>query len=159
MVAQIDVFDKNLWSATRYSDVLNLDHRLVRQALQAVPSQQIGKREFWHIRDGMPAIFKRVFGIADGASESYKAPRDRLDHYRAERERIKLELEQRMVIPLAEAESAMGAVFKALALQLETLPAALERDYGLPADQVERLYQAMDAAREVLHTAAIGALE
>ncbi|MBK8897361.1 MAG: DUF1441 family protein [Candidatus Competibacteraceae bacterium] len=85
-------------------------------------------------------------------------PRDRLDHYRAERERLKLEAEQRLTLSATEVEAAVSKILKALAQQIETLPARLERDFGLTAAETARLYPAMDAARESLHAAAVEAL-
>jgi len=138
---------------------LRLDPKLVREALTDAPAQQLSSRSAWHVRDGMPAIFRRVFGIDDAPDALPKHPKDRLDHFRAERERLKLAAEQRAMIPLIEVESAISQLLKSLAQTLETLPAALERDYGLSAEETARLHAAMDAARDALHAAAIGGLD
>ncbi|MBK8897355.1 MAG: DUF1441 family protein [Candidatus Competibacteraceae bacterium] len=97
--------------------------------------------------------------VARGAIDPDRLPpKDRLDHYRAERERLKLEAEQRLTLSATEVEAAVSKILKALAQQIETLPARLERDFGLTAAETARLYPAMDAARESLHAAAVEAL-
>ena len=156
----VTTIDALLWTATRFSDVLKLDRRLVQQALETAPSHERGGRRVWHVRDGMPAIYRRVFGVTDPQSPDPAKlhPKDRLDHYRAERERLKLELEQKTVLAAAEVESAIAKVFKAIAQQFDVLPAALERDFALPPDQVTRLYDAMDTARESLYQTTLAAV-
>lgn len=151
-------FDDLFWTQTRYSDVLKLDRRVVAQALAAVSPREKSGKQVWHVRDGMPAIYRRVFGISDDANAIPTHPKDRLDHYKAERERLKLELEQKTILSAVEVETAIAKVFKAIAQQLDVLPAALERDFALPPDQVTRLHEAMDTAREALYKTAQAAM-
>lgn len=153
-------FDDLLWTQTRYSDVLKLDRRVVAQALAEIPAREKGGKQAWHVRDAMPAIYRRVFGIAapQCPDPAKLHPKVRLDHYRAERERLKLELEQKTLLAAVEVEAAIAKVFKAIAQQLDVLPAALERDFALPPDQVTRLYDAMDAAREALYQTTLAAI-
>lgn len=153
MEATVTAIDDLCWTATKFSDVFKIDRRVCQQALETVPYRMSGKRQLWHVRDGVPAIFRRVWGlsdVADAVNPAKMPPKDRLDHYRAERERIKLAQEVRVLIPAAEIESAVGEAFKALAQTLDTLPDTLERDAALPPESVMLVQRVIDTAREIL---------
>lgn len=145
-----------LWSATRYSDVLQMDRRVVAQALEKAPSTQRNGVRVWHIRDGMPAILKPEARRNDPANME---PKEALDYYRAQREKIRLAEDIRKVIPAADIEQTIGAAFKALSQTLESLPDALERDCGLPPVAVTAAQQAIDAMRETLYEALMATLD
>lgn len=145
-----------LWSATRYSDVLQIDRRVVAQALEKAPSTQHNGVRVWHLRDGMPAILRPDARKQDPATME---PKEALDYYRAQRERIKLAEDVRKMVLAAEVERVIGAAFKALAQSLDGLPDALERDCGLPPEAVTAAQIAMDAAREALYETLMTALE
>jgi hypothetical protein len=78
-------------------------------------------------------------------------PRERLDSYRAERERLKLELEQRQVIPQREVEALLTLACKRIMQMLMTLPDVLERDYALDPLLLQRVQCLVDSAREQLY--------
>lgn len=137
-----------LWTATRYSDVLKIDRRVVAQALEKAPSTQYNGDRVWHVRDGMPAIFKPDARKLD---PNNMEPKEALDYYRAQRERIKLAEDIRKMIPAADIERVIGEAFKSLAQSLDSLPDALERDCGLPPTAVTAAQIAVDAARELLY--------
>lgn len=144
--------DELLWTATRYSDVLRLDRRAVAQALETAPFQTRNGHRVWHLRDGMPAIFQRVGGGAKANDPDLLAPKDALDYYRAQREKIKLEIETGESIPSADVERMTANAFKSLAQSLESLPDDLERNCGLDPLTVNSLQRAVDDARERLYT-------
>lgn len=150
-VVPIDDF---YWTATKYSDVLKVDRRVCQQALETIPYKLISKRRVWHIRDGAPAIFKRLWGL-DSAKETTDltklAPKEKLDYFRAERERIKLAREVRALILSSEVEVAVSQAFKGLAQALDILPDTLERDAGLSADTVALVQRIIDKARDNLY--------
>ena len=79
-------------------------------------------------------------------------PKDRLDHYRAERERLKLEQETGSLIPAAEVESVTAEVMKTLAQTLDTLPDVLERDAGISGEAVQIVQRVIDSARESMYS-------
>lgn len=151
--------DDLLWTATRYSDVLQIDRRVVAQALETAPSQERNGVRVWHVRAAFAAIADRIGGAAKKQNPNDMEPKDQLDYYRAQREKIKLAEDIRMVIPAAEIESILGAAFKALAQTLDSLPDALERDCGLPPLAVTAVQQAVDGARNQLYDALMGALD
>ncbi len=143
--------DSLLWHATRYSDVLQLDRRVVAKALEAIPAQTRNGVRVWHVREGMRAIF--------GKDKQEMTPREQLDYYRAQREKLKLGEEIGKVIPAAEVERIASEAFKALALVLSTLPDALERGCALSPDAVARAQTIIDDARESLYVALVGAMK
>lgn len=148
--------DNLLWTATRYSDVLQMDRRVVAQALEKAPSTQHNGVRVWHVREGMPAIFK------PGASQrdpNQMEPKEALDYYRAQREKIKLAEDTRKMIPAADIEQTIGMAFKTLSQTLDALPDALERDCGLSPAAVTAAQQSIDVMRESLYEALMSALE
>jgi hypothetical protein len=146
--------DDLCWPTTRYSDVLRIDRRVCAQALETVPSMERNGARVWHIRDGMPAIFRRLHGLdaADGTADPKKLPpKDRLDHYRAERERIKLAQEVRILISAAEIEQESSLAFKMLAEGLDGIRTNLEHHCGLPHEAVSLVEQIIDKTRDQLY--------
>ena len=154
MEAIVTPIDDLWWTATKFSDVLKVDRRVCQQALETAPYRMMGKRQVWHVRDGMPAIFRRVYGV-EGAGEQVNPaklpPKDRLDHYKAERERIKLAQEVRVLIPAAEVEQVNGEVLKTVAQGLDVLPDTLERDAGLSPEAVMQVQRTIDRLRDQLY--------
>ena len=156
--ATVTAIDDLWWTATKFSDVFKVDRRVCQQALETAPYRLIGKRQVWHLRDGAPAIFRRAWGMdsaADQVNPAKLPPKDRLDHYKAERERIKLAQEVRVLIPASEMEAVIGEAFKALAQTLDTLPDHLERDAALPPESVMQVQRSLDAARERLYESVV----
>lgn len=116
------------------------------------PSVQRGEK-------GRPWIFdlKEVaawrFGVyergqPDGFDPGRMDPKDRLDYYRSERERLKMEQETGDLIPAVEVERVAAEVLKSIAQTLDTLPDVLERDAGISPDAVLVVQRVIDAARE-----------
>lgn len=153
-VASVASIDDPLWTATRLADTLALDMRLVRQALEPLPSRDLNGRRAWLLRDAAPAIFRWVWKLDRAESNpDLMSPKDRLDHYRAERERVKLAQETRTLLPAADVEQAISEMLKVLAQALSSLPDSLERECGLNAATVGALHRQIDAARETLFAA------
>jgi hypothetical protein len=152
--ALITPIDDLLWTATKFSDVLKVDRRVCQQALETAPYRMIGKRQVWHVRDGMPAIFRRIHGV-EGAGEQVNPaklpPKDRLDHYKAEMERIKLSEKLGLLVPLAAVERVDGETSKRLAQILGTLPETFEREFDLPPEVVVRFRAFIDSARDAVY--------
>lgn len=155
----VTAIDDLLWTATRYSDVLKLDRRVVAQALETAPSQERNGVRVWHVRDAFGAIADRVGGSAKKLNPNDMEPKDQLDYYRAQREKIKLAEDIRRMIPAADIEITLGAAFKSLSQTLDSLPDALERDCGLPPLAVTSVQNAIDAARNQLYDALMSALD
>lgn len=154
MVATATKIDDLCWTSTRFSAVFNLDRQLVAQALEAAPSMSINGQRVWHIRDAAPAIYKRVLGLSDEKNQlnpDKLHPKDRLDHYRAEREKIKFKQETREVILAAEVEREIGEAFKLLAQSLDSLRDTLEISCGLLPEAVSIVEHTIDSARDQIY--------
>lgn len=143
--------DDLLWTSTRFSDVLRIDRRLVSQALETAPFQTRNGHRVWHLRDGMPAIFQRLGGGGKASNPDGMEPKDALDYYKGQREKLKLAVETNELIPAAEIERTVGIAFKSLAHSLDSLPDALERDLALTPALVSAIQAAIDQARETLY--------
>lgn len=151
MEALVRPIDDLWWTATKYSNVLNIDARICKQALETVTCKMIGKRQVWHIRDGMPAIFRRLHGLdtADGTADPKKlSPKDRLDHYRAERERIKLEQETGTLLTALEISSLFTRGMKEQKDVLTNIRATVEHHCDVSIEVLSLIEQIVDRALE-----------
>jgi Protein of unknown function (DUF1441) len=86
-----------------------------------------------------------------GEDPSQWSPKDRLDHYKAENERLKLEAAQGRLAPLEDVGNTVSTSYKAIVLMLETLPDRVELDAGLGASQVGAMQRCIDGQREQLY--------
>jgi phage terminase Nu1 subunit (DNA packaging protein) len=82
-------------------------------------------------------------------------PKDRLDYWRAEREKDRHLLDQGQLIPVLDVEQKFAAVFKQLAQAVETFPDKMERERGISPDVILLLQDLGDELRESLYQAAI----
>ena len=151
MTAEVSAFDDLHWTATRYSQAMGIDVRAVNERLATIPHSMRGARKVWHVREGMPALF----GCGKKKTPSDMEPKDRLDHYRAERENIKLQEEIRNLLPAVDVERSVGEAYKVLAQGLSAIPDLLERECGLSSDTVISLHNAIDAVRETLYLSVV----
>ena len=158
MEATVTAIDDLWWTATKFSDVLKVDRRVCQQALETAPYKMIGKRQVWHVREGAAAIYRRAWGLdsaADTVNPAKLPPKDRLDHFRAERERIKLAQEVRVLLPANVVETTWGDACKSIAQHLDTLADHLERDAALPPDAVMLVQRAVDQMREQMYESVV----
>lgn len=155
MTAEVAAFDDLLWTATRYSHALNLNERAVNKALASVPHRMIGARKVWHVRDGMPAIF----GAGKKKNPADMEPKDELDYYKAQREKIKLAQDIGQMVMASDAERSIGEAFKTLAQTLDGLPDSLERGHGLSPAVIASIHHSIDVARNVLYETLMTSLE
>lgn len=84
-------------------------------------------------------------------------PSDRRTHYQAEDlkqaaelKQRKNDIESRALIPAHEVEQALAQAFKTIALLLDTLPDALERDGMIAASDIHSIIAIIDSSREQL---------
>lgn len=155
MTAEVSAFDDLHWTATRYSQALGIDVRAVNERLATIPHSMRGARKVWHVREGMPALF----GGGKKKSPSEMEPKDELDYYKAQREKIKLAQDIGQMCLAAEVESSIGEAFKTLAQTLDGLPDSLERTHGLSPAVISSIYASIDAARTVLYESLMAAFE
>ena len=156
MSAEIQEFDELLWTATRFSHVLGMNERAISKALATVPCRTIGARKVWHVREGMPAIFG---GRNGKKNPSEMEPKDELDYYRAQREKIKLAQDIGQMVMAADVEKTIGEAFKTLASTLDGLPDSLERTHGLAPAVIASIHASIAVARNVLYETLMLSLE
>lgn len=144
---------RRLWSQNALAEELGVDRRTVKARLADVPPDgTLRGHPAWFLSTAAPA----VLGLRPGpeadeeAAVARMSPKERYDHYRAKREKIKLETEMGQLIPAAEVEAAWARVIKAIVTKLDTLADVLERDCGLPGPAVERVQVEVDRMREDL---------
>ena len=143
-----------LWTATRYSDVLKMDRRKVAAALETAVSAEINGRRVWHVRDGMPAIFE----VAK-KNPAEMEPKDELDYYKAQREKLRLGHEIQQLVVADDAQTTIATAYQALAQTLDGLPATLAASCALPEAAVDSVRQALSVARQVLEQTLFSELE
>lgn len=78
-------------------------------------------------------------------------PRERNEHYRAEREKTRHLADIGQLVPAADVDREMGILVKTVAQALDTLPDILERDCGLPPRAIERSQRVIDEVREGMY--------
>lgn len=124
----------------------------VGQRLEAAGVAPCGKRGGYPIYrppDALAAIFQT---IGDDVDPDKLRPFERNAWYKAEREKLHLELERGDVVPALEVERQFGALFKVLVQGLDTLPDVLERDVGATPKQLTRIEKHLDELRNSLYT-------
>ena len=156
MTAEIQEFDELLWTATRFSHVLGMNERLVAKALATIPCRTIGARKVWHVREGMPAIFG---GGKGKKNPEDMEPKDQLDWYKAQREKIKLAQDIGQMVLAVDVEKTIGEAFKTLAQTLDGLPDSLERSHGLAPAVISGIHDSITVARNVLYETLLLSLE
>lgn len=154
MVATLVHSGPRLWSINALADEFGIDRRTVKKRLEGIApaGESTGGHPAWRLRDVAGAVLGLRDPIAEGAVDpDCLPPKERLDHYRAEREKSKWELEQRISIPAPEVESVVAAAFKVLSQGLDTIPDVLENDCALGASEVERAIEVVDGIRDGLY--------
>ncbi len=79
------------------------------------------------------------------------SPRERLEYYKAERERLRLAEEEGELVPAAEVEDQIAGLVKLLVQTLDTLPDLLERDVAISPDAIARAQEIVDALRQDMY--------
>jgi hypothetical protein len=140
-------------SAQAYAEETGVDAETVRARLRDLGAQPSGEfRGFalYRLRD----LHRALMSAAGGHVDPDKLPPfQRHAYYKAERERLNLQVEQRELIPVIEVERDSANVYKLVAQTLDTLPDVLERDCALTPDVVARIEAALDGARNELRAA------
>lgn len=144
------------WSVSQIARAFEMDRRTVAKRLQdsgVIPSGERRGHPVYRLKDAGFALW----GMSGPASDRVVSdpdelePQDRKAWFQSERERVKLELEIREVVPVDEVYQEMSALAKAIANSLETLSDMLERDAGLPPEAIERVEKVTDQLREQLY--------
>ena len=145
------------WNITRIADAFGLHRDTVRKRLRAagvVPAGQRGSTSVYALEDVGPALYSDMIGAA-GSDPDDLPPQDRKAWYQSETERVKLEQQLRLLVPVEEAHREMSRLAKAVASGLDSLADMLERDAGLAPESIQLVEQVTDALREQMYQAVI----
>ena len=145
------------WNITRIADAFNLHRDTVRKRLRAagvVPAGQRGGASVYALADVGSALYSDMIGAA-GSDPDDLLPQDRKAWYQSETERVKLEQQLRLLVPVEDAHREMSRLAKAVASGLDSLADMLERDAGLAPESIQLVEQVTDALREQMYQAVI----
>ncbi len=122
---------------------------------RGMPVLQKGRRGIsWEIDLLEVAKWKFAPDDSDPDDPDDMSPKDRLDHWRAEREKTKHMAEQGELIPFHDVEQQIATTYKSLAQAIETFPDQAEREHGANPETVAMLQGLGDKLRESLYEAA-----
>jgi len=142
------------WSVFKIAEAFGLHRDTVKKRLIAanIPvAATIRGNPVYALQHVGPALFGAKFEGAESVQDpSQMEPKERKDWFQSENERIKLEKEQRKLIPVDEVVIVYSAMRKAVVQVLETIPDILERDCALPPQAVGIVQQSIDDLRYTL---------
>ena len=136
--------DAYYWSVFKIAEAFGLHRDTVKKRLLAANTPvaaTVRGNPVYALQHVGPALFSVKHEAADSVHDpSRMEPKERKDWYQSENERIKLEKEQRKLIPVDEV----------VVQVLETIPDVLERDCALTPQAVGVVQQAIDDLRYTL---------
>lgn len=120
------------------------------------PALQRGNRGTPWVFDLLSVAEWRYIGDQAAATDDQDPdtmnPKERLDWYRGEAEKRKLQKVDGELIEALVYERQMAELIKLSVSWAETFPDVMERDAGLTAEQLERVQAVVDRQRERLHS-------
>lgn len=107
------------------------------------PSGERSGYPIYRLRDALRALF-----TIDGHLDPERMrPTDRVNYYKAERERRNLQVDAGLLIPVEAVAEERARVFKVLVHGLEILPDTIERDLGVSVEVVQAIEDHCDKCR------------
>ncbi|WP_252384355.1 DUF1441 family protein [Escherichia coli] len=150
----IGIGDAYHWSVFKIAEAFGLHRDTVKKRLLAANTPVVATvkgNPVYALQHVGPALFGPKHEAVDSVHDpSRMEPKERKDWYQSENERIKLEKEQRKLIPVDEVVIVYSSMRKAVVQVLETIPDILERDCALTPQAVGVVQQAIDDLRYTL---------
>lgn len=147
------------WSVSRIAEAIGRDRRTVAAVIKDAAITPAGTRRgnpVYRLSDIVDAMAAdRRQSAAGGVDVDELMPPDRKAWYQSENERIKLEKEMRLLVPVEDVHREMSRLAKAVASGLDSLADMLERDAGLPPEAIEMVEKTTDALREQMYQSVI----
>ncbi len=151
-----DINDKFLYSLSQLSNAFGPARETISKRLKAANVMPFGTRgthPVYHIGQAAPAIVlgdsgARTFETIDNPDQL--PPKERLDWYKSENERTKLQKESGDLVPEDEHRKALAEVVKLVVMTLETMGDDLERNGVTDTEILQRIERTSDEARERL---------
>jgi hypothetical protein len=143
------------WSISKISEAFSMDRATVRKKIVENDIQAAGSSRgnpTYALKDVAPVLFAGTCKTDEDIRHdpSLMIPKERKDWFQSENERIKLEKEQRNLIPVNEVVTVYSAMTKAVVQVLETIPDILERDCALTPQAVSAVQASIDDLRTTL---------
>jgi hypothetical protein len=141
-----------LLSIRQFADETGVDRETVAKRVKAssiAPAAKRGGHPVFRLRDLLQAAY--VTDEEGALDPDRLKPFERHAFYKAEREKLQLQVERAELVSSLEAEQKFAALFKAIAEFFDTLPDVLERDCGLNPMMLAKLEDRLDALREQLY--------
>lgn len=140
-------------SIRAFADETSMDRATVVRRLAAANIQPSGKRgghPVYRLRDLLQAA---VVTTDEGDLDPDKLkPFERHAWYKAEREKLQLQVERGELLSSLHVEQRYAALFKSVSEMFDTLPDVLERDCGATPMQLAKIEQRVDEVREELYS-------
>ncbi len=147
----ISAFDDGCRNVSGLARIFGRDRRTIAKVIQQLsvpPTGRAGGHPTYAISSMAAALYSP--GTGTGADDA--TPHERLDHWRAENERIKHEREIGQLINVETVRRDVAAsLIKPMVAMLDTLPDRIEKHVGLSPEQATELIDAIDAARMGLY--------
>lgn len=139
-------------SIRAFADETSMDRATVVKRLTSANIQPSGKRGGHPVYRLKDLLHASVMTTEDGSLDPDKLkPFERHAFYKAEREKLQLQVEQGELLSSLHVEQRFASVFKVVAEALDTLPDVLERDCGAAPLLLAKIEQRLDAARDELY--------
>lgn len=142
-----------LLSIRQFSDECGHDRDTVTKRIKAAglaPAASRGRYPVYRLRD----LFRAALVTTDaGEVDPDKLkPFERHAFYKAEREKLQLEVERAELLTSLDVEQRFAATFKSIAEFFDTMPDVIERDCGANAMMISKIEERLDQLREQLYT-------
>lgn len=140
-----------LLSINQAADEFGHDRRTVTKRIAELQIQPVDKRNghpVYRLKD----LLAMERTTPDGEQDPNKmSPFERQAHFKAEAERLKVDLQRGALLKREDVETEWSRVLKVISLDLSTIVDVLERDLGLDPLVLERIEQRIDQIRRQMH--------
>lgn len=131
------------------------DRRTVTKRIAELAIAPVDKRNgapVYRLRD----LLEMERRSPDGAHDPDKmSPFERQAHFKAETERLKVDLERRELLRREDVETEWARVLRAVALELDTMVDEIERDVGASPLILEKIEAKVDVIRERMYESVV----
>lgn len=148
--------DDYRWNVSTIAKAAGLHRDTVRKRLAeagVVPNGKKGNAPVYVLADAMQALFATTVISGKTLDPDKLDPKDRLDWYRSESERVKFAQTVRELVPSDEVRDEQADILKVVVGFLDSLPDRMERLKLFTPIQLESLEAACDGCRDGLYQA------
>lgn len=146
-----DIQDRFLFSLSQLSTAFGPSRETVNKRLMAAgvaARSQRRNHNVYHIGDAALAILSNNVPTFEGVSDPDQlSPKDRLDWFKSETERLKLEEKQGAVLVVEVVRVEWGEMLQKVGAALDAIPDKLEQKCRLGPDELQEVENVIDSAR------------